>query len=125
MVRALINSRLYANRLERPFAHLYETGGMRRVYVRGHANIRKRLLIHASGFNLGLLMRQSIGVGTPRGLQGGHMSIAHRRSRTGAREEFLSPRAARPIPPPCGNLWQMVAHQRLLLNHLRRHSWRV
>ena len=43
---------------------------MRRVYLRGHMNIRKRLLIHAGGFNLGLLMRHLIGVGTPRGLQG-------------------------------------------------------
>jgi hypothetical protein len=43
---------------------------MRRVHRRGHSNIRKRLLIHASGFNLGLLMRRLIGVGTPRGLQG-------------------------------------------------------
>ena len=43
---------------------------MRRVHLRGHTNIRKRLLIHAGGFNLGLLMRQLIGVGTPRGLQG-------------------------------------------------------
>jgi hypothetical protein len=56
--------------LERPFAHLYETGGMRRVYLRGHTNILKRLLIHTGGFNLGLLMRRLIGVGTPRGLQG-------------------------------------------------------
>jgi hypothetical protein len=32
--------------------------------------VRPRLLIHASGFNLGLLMRHLIGVGTPRGLQG-------------------------------------------------------
>jgi transposase len=62
--------RLRGERLERPFAHLYETGGMRRVHVRGHADIRKRLLIHAGGFNLGLLLRQLIGVGTPRGLQG-------------------------------------------------------
>ena len=62
--------RLRGERLERPFAHLYETGGMRRVHLRGHTNIRKRLLIHAGGFNLGLLMRQLIGVGTPRGLQG-------------------------------------------------------
>ena len=30
---------------------------------------RKRLLIHTAGFGLGLLMRQMIGVGTPRGLQ--------------------------------------------------------
>jgi hypothetical protein len=56
--------------LERPFAHLYETGGMHRVHLRGHTNIRKRLLIHATGYNLGLLMRQLIGVGTPRGLHG-------------------------------------------------------
>ena len=51
-------------------AHLYDTGGMRRVHLRGHTNILKRLLIHTAGFNLGLLMRQLIGVGTPRGLQG-------------------------------------------------------
>jgi len=62
--------RLRGEQLERPFAHLYETGGMRRVHLRGHTNIRKRLLIHAGGFNLGLLMRELIGVGTPRGLQG-------------------------------------------------------
>ena len=68
--RGLRLLRLRGERLERPFAHLYETGGVRRVHLRGHANIRKRLLIHAGGFNLGLLMRQLIGVGTPRGLQG-------------------------------------------------------
>jgi transposase len=62
--------RLRGERLERPFAHLYETGGMRRVHLRGHTNILKRLLIHTGGFNLGLLMRHLIGVGTPRGLQG-------------------------------------------------------
>ena len=62
--------RLRGVRLERPFAHLYETGGMRRVHLRGHANILKRVLIHTGAFNLGLLMRQLIGVGTPRGLQG-------------------------------------------------------
>ena len=68
--RGLRLLRLRGERLERPFAHLYETGAMRRVHLRGHANIRKRLLIHAGGFNLGLLLRQLIGVGTPRGLQG-------------------------------------------------------
>jgi transposase len=68
--RGLRLLRLRGERLERPFAHLYETGGMRRVRLRGHTNIRKRLLIHAGGFNLSLLMRQLIGVGTPRGLQG-------------------------------------------------------
>jgi transposase len=56
--------------LERPFAHCYETGGMRRTHLRGHGNILKRLLIHVSGCNLALVMRRLIGVGTPRGLQG-------------------------------------------------------
>ena len=56
--------------VERSFAHVYDTGGMRRTHLRGHTNILKRLLIHAGGFNLALVMRQLIGVGTPRGLQG-------------------------------------------------------
>src|SRR5437870_9817930 len=56
-------------RIERSFAHLYDTGGMRRTHLRSHANILKRLLIHAGGFNLGLVMRHMIGIGTPRGLQ--------------------------------------------------------
>ena len=59
-----------SERLERPNAHLYETGGMRRTHLRGHVNILKRLLVHSGGFNLGLVMRTLIGVGTPRGLQG-------------------------------------------------------
>ena len=57
-------------RLERPFAHLYETGRMRRVHLRGHENILKRVLLHAGALNLGLLMRQLVGIGTPRSLQG-------------------------------------------------------
>ena len=54
--------------LERPFAHCYATGGMRRTHLRGHPNILKRLLVHVAGFNLGLLLRQMFGVGTPRGV---------------------------------------------------------
>ena len=57
-------------RVERSFAHVYDTGGMRHTHLRGHTNVLKRPLIHAGGFNLGLVMRQLIGVGTPRGLQG-------------------------------------------------------
>jgi transposase len=56
--------------VERTFAHVYDTGGLRRTYLRGHQNILKRLFVHAGAFNLGLLMRQAIGRGTPRGLQG-------------------------------------------------------
>ena len=55
--------------MERSFAHCYETGGMRRTHLRRHDNIIKRLLIHASAFNLGLVMRKMSGYGTPRGMQ--------------------------------------------------------
>ena len=68
--RGLALQRHRSERLERPNAHLYETGGMRRTHLRGHANILKRLFVHIGGFNLGLLMRTLVGVGTPRGLQG-------------------------------------------------------
>lgn len=56
--------------VERTFAHCYETGGMRRTHLRHHDNILKRLLIHVAGFNLGLVMRRTLGRGTARGLQG-------------------------------------------------------
>ena len=72
-VRGERGSRLQRQRgeqLERVNAHLYETGRMRRVHIRGHGNILKRLLIHVCALNLGLLMRAMCGVGTPRGLQG-------------------------------------------------------
>src|SRR5262245_59761582 len=61
--------RLRGLMLERPFAHCYETGDMRRVHLRGRQNILKRLLIHVAGFNLSLVLRRTIGKGTPRGLQ--------------------------------------------------------
>jgi transposase len=62
--------RLRGERVERPFAHLYETGGMRRTHLRGRENILKRILIHVSALNLGFLMRSSFNAGTPRSLQG-------------------------------------------------------
>jgi hypothetical protein len=55
---------------ERSFAHLYESGGMRRVHLKGRKNILKRLLVHGAAFNLSLILRQSMGVGKPRRLQG-------------------------------------------------------
>ena len=56
--------------VERTFAHCYETGGMRRTYLKNHSNILKRLLVHTGGFNLALAMRKMVGVGKPRRLQG-------------------------------------------------------
>jgi hypothetical protein len=52
--------------IERSFAHLYDTGGMRRVHLRGKNNIAKRVLIHAAAFNLSLILRQTLKVGTAR-----------------------------------------------------------
>lgn len=56
---------------ERSFAHMYETGSMRRLYLRGRTNILKRLVLHGAGFNLALYMRSMIGAGTPRQLTSG------------------------------------------------------
>jgi len=55
---------------ERSMAHMYETGEMRRVHLKGRDNILKRLLVHAGGFNLALIMRKLVGIGKPRRLQG-------------------------------------------------------
>jgi transposase len=52
--------------IERSFAHLYDTGGMRRVHLRGKNNLAKRLLIHGAAFNLSLILRQMLRVGTAR-----------------------------------------------------------
>jgi transposase len=52
--------------IERSFAHLYDTGGMRRVHLRGKNNIAKRVLIHAAAFNLSLILRHLLRVGTAR-----------------------------------------------------------
>lgn len=55
---------------ERTFAHCYDRGNLRRMHLRGHDNIVKRLLAHVMGANLGLLMRSLHGCGAPRALQG-------------------------------------------------------
>ncbi len=58
--------KLRAELCERSFAHILDRGGMRRAWLRGRENIHKRYLIHVAGHNLGLLMRQLIGAGTPK-----------------------------------------------------------
>ena len=54
--------------VERTFAHAYETGGLRRLHVRGKQNVHKRLLLQAAACNLALLLRKMMGAGTPRAL---------------------------------------------------------
>jgi transposase len=65
---------------ERSMAHMYETGGMRHVHLKGRDNTLKRLLVHAGGFNLALIMRKLVGVGKPRRLQGAWTCILARLS---------------------------------------------
>jgi transposase len=62
--------RLRSERVERSFAHVCETGGARRSWLRGIEKVRKRLLMTAAARNLGLVMRRLFGIGKPRVLQG-------------------------------------------------------
>ena len=52
--------------VERSFAHVLERGGMRRTWLHGRENVHKRSLVHVAGYNLGILMRELFGAGTPR-----------------------------------------------------------
>ena len=63
--KALLRKR--GEMVERSFAHCLDRGGMRRTHLRGNENIEKRYNIHVAGFNLGLLMRNLFGFGTPKG----------------------------------------------------------
>ena len=63
--------RLRSERVERSFAHVCDTGGARRSWLRGLAEVTKRYLITAAAHNLGRVLRKLFGVGKPRSLQGG------------------------------------------------------
>ena len=63
------HQRKRSERVERSFAHVCETGGARRSWLRGLEKINKRYLVHTAARNLGLLMLQRFGIGKPRTLQ--------------------------------------------------------
>lgn len=68
-VRGAYGKRLQRRRgekIERNFAHQFDTGGMDRLWVRGIENVHKKLLIQAAACNLALLMRSMYGAGKPR-----------------------------------------------------------
>ena len=52
--------------LERPFAHILDAGGARRTTLRGRDNLNKRFKFSAAIYNLSQLMRNLLGVGTPK-----------------------------------------------------------
>jgi len=59
-----------SEKVERTFAHVCETGGARRTWLRGQEKVNKRYLLQVAARNLGLLLRKMFGVGTARSLQG-------------------------------------------------------
>ena len=58
-------------KIERNFAHQFDTGGMDRLWVRGLENVHKKLLIQAAACNLALLMRSLYGAGKPKSAHDG------------------------------------------------------
>ena len=62
--------KLRSEKVERSFAHVCETGGARRSWLRGLVQVSKRYLMQVVAHNLGIVMRHVFGVGTPRSLQG-------------------------------------------------------
>ena len=63
--------RLRSELCERTFAHVCDTGGMRRSWLKGIAKVAKRYLIAVAAHNLGRILRKLFGIGKPKALQGG------------------------------------------------------
>ena len=61
--------KLRSERVERTFAHICDTGGMRRSWLKKVVNVSKRYLLAAAAHNLGRILRKLFGVGKPRTLQ--------------------------------------------------------
>ena len=59
-------SRWRSERCERTFAHVCETGGGRRMWLRGLGNVTKAHVLRCAAYNLGLLLRKVFGLGKPR-----------------------------------------------------------
>ena len=59
-------SRWRSERCERSFAHVCETGGGRRMWLRGLGNANKSYLMRCCAHNLALVMRKCFGMSKPR-----------------------------------------------------------
>jgi transposase len=55
---------------ERTFAHICDSGGMRRTWLHKLVNVSKRYLVAVAAHNLGRLLRKLFGIGKPKALQG-------------------------------------------------------
>lgn len=65
-VRGRRLQRLRSEKVERTFAHLCDTGGSRRTWLRGLEEVQKRYKTAAMAYNLGRIMRSLLGAGKPR-----------------------------------------------------------
>ena len=68
--RGKLLSRARSELVERSFAHVCDTGGARRTWLRGLASVTKRHLMVAAARNLSTIMRVLFGIGCPKALQG-------------------------------------------------------
>lgn len=59
-------NRWRSERCERTFAHVCETGGGRRSWLRGRKNVSKMHTLKCAAYNLGLLLRKVWGLSKPR-----------------------------------------------------------
>lgn len=66
--------RMRSERVERSFAHVCETGGARRSWLRGFADVAKRYLTTVAAHNLARVLLSLIGFGKPKGMQGRHQA---------------------------------------------------
>jgi transposase len=68
--------RLRSERVERSFAHVCDSGGMRRSWLKGMVDVTKRYLVAVAAHNLGRILRKLLGIGKPKALQGGYADEA-------------------------------------------------
>ena len=64
-------NRWRSEKCERTFAHVCETGGGRRAWVRGLENVTKGHVLKCAAYNLGLLLRKVFGLVKPRSAAAG------------------------------------------------------
>jgi transposase len=116
-IRGARGKKLQAQRgekIERNFAHQFDTGGMDRLYVRGIGNVHKKLLLQAAACNLALLLRFYYGAGKPR--------AAHDRTSEAVFAVFVIlalMRAVKGFSPPC---YANSGRQRRQVRRVRTHS---
>jgi len=68
-------NRWRSERCERTFAHVCETGGGRRTWLRGQTNVSKTHTFKCAAYNLGVLLRKVWGLSKPRNAAGGEAAL--------------------------------------------------